>query len=272
MRNTQHVTDTQLHARQHFEQASTLEQQADYQTALEECATAIRLDPGFADAHNLRGGILESLEQKEEAIGAYREVIRLGPVFKEAIENLRDAEKELLESKYKTLNIEGKKFGIQSGASIIDAVTLFSVGLAVQFGVGLLIGVVLILSGREFRMDAQSSTQCLGLMVGLFLSSLYFVVFEWLCGVTPGKLMLGLRVVKESVEPCDFRAAIIRALLRYLDGFFFGILAYGSMKAPLYQRVGDKAAKTVGLARGQPLFSSLALDGGFSCRRDCILQ
>jgi tetratricopeptide (TPR) repeat protein len=132
-----YVTGTQLQARQYFEQAVTLERQADFQTALDECATAIRLDPGFADAHNLRGVILDSLEQKEEAIRAYHEAIRLDPAFKEAIENLRDIERELLEGKIKTLNSEGKKFGVRSGAYIIDAVTMMAANLAIQFGVGL---------------------------------------------------------------------------------------------------------------------------------------
>lgn len=57
--------------------------------------------------------------------------------------------------------------------------------------------------------------------------------------------MLSMHVVKESGEPCDFKAALIRALFRYIDGLFFGIPAYYSMKTPLYQRIGDKQARTI---------------------------
>jgi hypothetical protein len=46
------MTDTLSQAEQHFEQASSLEEQSDFQAALEECEAAIRLDPKFAEAHN----------------------------------------------------------------------------------------------------------------------------------------------------------------------------------------------------------------------------
>ncbi len=238
------MTDTLSQAEQHFEQASSLEEQRDFQTALEECEAAIRLDPRFADAHNLRGVILESLGRKEEAILAYREAVQLDPAFKEAQENLRDAENELLGGKYKALNTEGKKFGIRAAAYIIDSVVYVVASFAIQFLVGIMLGIAFLLSGREFYIDEQS-TQCLNLIVGLVRFALYFTIFEWLYGATLGKLVLGMRVVKKNGEPCDFGAAFIRALLRYVDGLFFGIPAYASMKAPLYQRIGDKSAKTV---------------------------
>lgn len=82
-------------AAQHLEKAYALEKRDEFEQALEECEAAIRLDAGLAEAHNLRGIILEELGQKEQAILAYREAVRLAPGFREAEENLRDAEGEL---------------------------------------------------------------------------------------------------------------------------------------------------------------------------------
>lgn len=82
-------------AAHHLEQASALEDRDEYKEALEECDTAIRLDPNLADAHNLRGVILEELGRNGEAIQAYREALRLDPGYAAAHENLKAAEAEL---------------------------------------------------------------------------------------------------------------------------------------------------------------------------------
>ena len=82
-------------AAQHLEQAFALEDESEYEKALGECDTAIRLDPTLADAHNLRGVILEELGRNGEAIQAYREALRLDPGYAAAHENLRAAEAEL---------------------------------------------------------------------------------------------------------------------------------------------------------------------------------
>lgn len=62
--------------------------------ALTECELALEHDPNFAEAHNLRGLILDALNRPNEAIMAYREAIRLKPGLKEAQANLQDAESE----------------------------------------------------------------------------------------------------------------------------------------------------------------------------------
>lgn len=142
------------------------------------------------------------------------------------------------------LNTGGKTFGIRAGAYIIDSVVYFVATFGVTISVSIALGIALALSGRQFYLDDQS-TQCLSLAAGLVQFALYFVIFEWLYGATLGKLVLGMRVVQENGEACGLGAALIRAALRYIDGLFFGIPAYATMKAPLYQRIGDKAAKTV---------------------------
>jgi tetratricopeptide (TPR) repeat protein len=57
----------------------------------------VRLAPDLAEAHNLRGTILDALGQKEQAIDAYQEALRLQPTFRDAQNNLHEAEAELRE-------------------------------------------------------------------------------------------------------------------------------------------------------------------------------
>ncbi len=70
------------------------------QSALADCELALEHDPTFAEAHNLRGLILDALDLSDEAIIEYREAIRLNPYFEEAQANLKDAESEQITSGY----------------------------------------------------------------------------------------------------------------------------------------------------------------------------
>jgi uncharacterized RDD family membrane protein YckC len=140
--------------------------------------------------------------------------------------------------------IEGKQFGIRAVAYIIDGILLNLAYFGLMMTITMIVSIGMAFGGREFAFN-QRSTQCQDLILGVVFSTLTFTIFEWLFGATPGKLILGMRVVKESGEPCDFQSALIRAVLRLIDGFLFGVPAYASMKHPLYQRIGDKSAKTI---------------------------
>jgi hypothetical protein len=49
-----------------------------------------------------------------------------------------------------------------------------------------------------------------------------------------------------GLGPCTLRGAILRNLGYYVDAFFFGMVAYGSMsRSPMQQRLGDKWGRTV---------------------------
>lgn len=82
-------------AGKHFEQASAYEEQSKFEEALKACDAAIQMIPNYADAHNLRGIVLEGLGRKEEAALAYREAVHSDPTYSEAVENLKDLEDEL---------------------------------------------------------------------------------------------------------------------------------------------------------------------------------
>lgn len=82
-------------AEQHLARAFTLEEDGEYEKALEACDAALRLEPTLVDAHNLRGVILEELGRERKAVLAYREALRLDPGFDAARENLQAVESEL---------------------------------------------------------------------------------------------------------------------------------------------------------------------------------
>jgi uncharacterized RDD family membrane protein YckC len=68
---------------------------------------------------------------------------------------------------------------------------------------------------------------------------------ERMCGATIGKRLLGLVVIRRDGGRIGSRAALGRSLAIYIDGLFFGALAYGAMEPPLQQRLGDKWCGTL---------------------------
>jgi uncharacterized RDD family membrane protein YckC len=76
-----------------------------------------------------------------------------------------------------------------------------------------------------------------------------FLVFsfaEGRWGTTPGKWLLGIRVVGTELVPCGLGRALMRNALKFVDGFFnflVGILLVAF--TPEWQRVGDLAARTI---------------------------
>jgi len=62
--------------------------------ALVDCDRALENMPELAEAHNLRGLILDKMGKTDEALLEYQEAVRLNPGYADAIANLEDAESE----------------------------------------------------------------------------------------------------------------------------------------------------------------------------------
>lgn len=139
---------------------------------------------------------------------------------------------------------EGKEFWVRAGAYLVDGIVLFVVSTATSLIVGMFLAIVLALVGQDFAPNAQTPWW-LNAIVGLALSTAYYTLFEGLYGASVGKLLLRMRVVQTDGRPCSLGSALVRALLRHVDGLFLGLVAASSMKPPLRQRLGDKAADTV---------------------------
>ncbi|AIG02607.1 membrane protein [Pseudomonas fluorescens] len=96
----------------------------------------------------------------------------------------------------------------------------------------------------------------LGSILLFLVSWWYMVLFEVLNqGSSPGKQIMGLRVVQDDGTPIGWSASLIRNLLRFVDmlpfGYFLG--AISCLQHPHFKRLGDIAAGTLVVYREQPL-------------------
>lgn len=147
--------------------------------------------------------------------------------------------------------LQGKGFSIRAAAYILDVAALFAINLMMSYVVAFVIGMVVFLLGATVAIDKRINLW-LNLSIGVINTLVYFGVFEVLFGASPGKAILRLRVVMEDGSPCTWRAALVRGVLRFWDGFMLGIPGMGSMQPPLNQRSGDRYARTLVLDVSNP--------------------
>jgi len=102
------------------------------------------------------------------------------------------------------------------------------------------------LGGAEKVAQAIAAALVIGVLFTLFFG--YFILFEafWQ-GQTPGKKLLGIRVVRDGGYPIDVGASLIRNLIRVgeqLIGFYL-LAAASALLSPENKRLGDIAAGTI---------------------------
>lgn len=133
--------------------------------------------------------------------------------------------------------LNGAGVGVRAIALIIDTVVI---GVAYFLYSGLF-GLV---SGRLGRMT--------GVPMALFmlLVACYFFWFEWKFGATIGKRVLNLSVVMEDGSSVTRDAALVRTLMRVIDGqILYLVAAIAVCASPTHQRLGDMLAKTVVISK-----------------------
>jgi uncharacterized RDD family membrane protein YckC len=134
--------------------------------------------------------------------------------------------------------MEAVGVGRRAVAVIIDSILLMIVGWALAAMTG---GT----TSTGFNLGGAPA------LLFFLIAFAYFTVMEKTSGATLGKKLMGLKVVREGGEAMDWGAAIIRNLLRFIDGFFFylvgAIVVWVSKKR---QRLGDMAAKTLVVRAG----------------------
>lgn len=141
----------------------------------------------------------------------------------------------------------------------------YGVDLIVCYGGLLLIGIVLAVVLVGSLAGGQEGLANVGL--GLFLLLLfcaqwvYFVAFEALTGRTPGKKLMGLRVVTAEGRPIGFTHAALRNLLRVADFLPTAYLVGGAFLflSRRFQRVGDLVAGTLVVAPEKPTVATAAV-------------
>lgn len=135
----------------------------------------------------------------------------------------------------------------RAGALLIDVFINFTVFIMSIILIGVhLYAAHYLITGRDPDFNESVVGELFFRFVLLFVAFIYFVVFEAIYGATPGKHLLGMHVFKSDGRRCDTGSAVIRAICLFMiDSLIWGLPAFASMQPPLYQRIGDRAAKTV---------------------------
>ena len=123
-------------------------------------------------------------------------------------------------------------------ATIVDAIVL-----------GVLFAVMTILFGASST-SGTSVSFSMGTFptLGFFvLAMAYYILMEGYLGQTLGKMLLGIKVVREDTgEVPGIKAAAIRSVLRIVDGLFSYLVAFVTVLiSGKNQRLGDMAAHTL---------------------------
>ena len=160
------------------------------------------------------------------------------------------------------LELELAGVGSRIAAAACDAVLL-----AVLY-VGLGLALVALSTGRESPGPWSTLVSVLAVLALFLLFWCYFLLFEALNhGRTPGKRLMGIRVVMDTGHPITFAAAAVRNLIRVVDALPppFGLVGLTFvMFHPQNKRLGDIVAGTV-VARDRPEDVQL---GGVSADRE----
>jgi len=138
-------------------------------------------------------------------------------------------------------------FWLRALGRVIDFVAVMTIAFMSGIFGGIFVAIFAatgsIAPGWEQRLG---ETTVWSFVFGAFAALVFHTLCEGIGGASPGKIILGLRVIKTDGSRCGIGAAIVRNLGWYVDGFFFGAVAYGSMsKSLLHQRLGDKWAETI---------------------------
>jgi uncharacterized RDD family membrane protein YckC len=131
-------------------------------------------------------------------------------------------------------------------AVLLDAVIVF-------FPIGIVVG---LLSGGGYS-EVGNGYANAGVNVGgdavwllLALGLAYYILCEATTGMTVGKRLVGIRVVDDEGDPLGLGAAVVRNVLRLVDGLFFYLVgALFALTSPRGQRLGDRAAHTLVVRR-----------------------
>jgi uncharacterized RDD family membrane protein YckC len=127
-------------------------------------------------------------------------------------------------------------------ATLVDGIVL-----------GVVFAVMSMLFGSSSAQGGQVSASLEGFsaLVYFVVVFAYYILMEGYLGQTVGKMLLGIKVVREETgEVPGLGGAAIRTVLRIIDGLFFYLVAFISVLASgKNQRLGDMVAHTLVVRR-----------------------
>lgn len=158
-----------------------------------------------------------------------------------------------------TIRYELAGFGSRGVAAVVDTLAQLLIFALLLGAVGLLVWLEVLPPWEELADALESALLGLIILVSAAIFWGYYILFEALWnGETPGKRWLGLRVIKDDGYPVDFRAVLIRNLIRPADALpalplipSYGLAFVAVLLNPHYKRLGDMAAGTLVVRHGQ---------------------
>jgi uncharacterized RDD family membrane protein YckC len=152
----------------------------------------------------------------------------------------------LYQAGYRSLELEHAGVALRFVAVLLDSILVF---LPLGIIVGLMSGGGYVERGSTYTNAGVDVTGNTMLFI-IFLVISYYVFAEGLTGMTLGKRLVGIRVVDEAGQHLGMGAAVVRNLLRLVDGILFYLVgALFAFSSPKGQRIGDRAAHTVVIRR-----------------------
>jgi uncharacterized RDD family membrane protein YckC len=128
--------------------------------------------------------------------------------------------------------------GSRAAAYLVDCFILF---FCSQILINLFVMIVTLPFGPKWGLAIS------GLLMFAMINS-YFILFEWLMsGQTPGKRLIGIRVIKVGGYSLRFLDVLLRNLMRFVDFLpvFYGVGATSLIVTSRCQRLGDLVAGTL---------------------------
>jgi uncharacterized RDD family membrane protein YckC len=143
-----------------------------------------------------------------------------------------------------SLNYKIAGLGSRATAQILDWLILILVNFALFFCFGVLTKVLPV----SFAETVNSYLNAIVLITLFFLLWGYFLLFEYFAtGRTPGKMLVGIRVIQDNGQSLTFLTSAVRNLVRIIDFlpafYLLGILMIFFHSQ--HKRIGDLAAGTI---------------------------
>lgn len=130
-------------------------------------------------------------------------------------------------------------------AIIIDTIILWVVMAVISLPFGMQAMMMGTMTNPLAAAQMAGSAMLLSLL-GILVGFGYFVYFEGTTGQTIGKKIVNIKVVRQDGKPMTHMDAIIRTILRIIDGialYLVGLIVVLASKDK--QRIGDMVAKTL---------------------------
>ena len=137
------------------------------------------------------------------------------------------------------LNYQG--IAIRLAAQVVDGIIFYVIFWVVGMTIASIYGG---LTPTGFQLYGTPAFITMGTIFVIWLA--YFTILEGTSGQTVGKRICKIRVIKENGSSCDLLTALVRNILRLIDGIAFYLVgAIFIVRSDKKQRFGDKIAKTI---------------------------